>query len=266
MSEPLLHHVDVAGSSPGRWLYVAHGIFGAGRNWASIARRLVGERPEWGVRLLDLRLHGHSQGFAPPHTLVACAHDIVELADARGGRPAAILGHSFGGKVALVAAGWLHLEAVWVIDSTPSRRTPGGGAHRMLGILRRLPGPFASRDEAAGRLEAHGVAPFVARWMATNLERRDGGYRWIFDLDGLESLLDDFFRTDLWDMAESPPEPTRVHFVKATESDVMTEAECERLEGPRASDRTAVHRLHGGHWIHVDDPDGLLALLVAELP
>lgn len=265
MTSARLHKIEIGSGRSTRWLYVLHGIYGAGRNWASVGRALVASRPEWGVVLVDLRLHGHSHGFEPPHTLHACAHDVYELAAALG-RPAdGILGHSFGGKVALMGAGLLSPAQVWVIDSTPSRRSPGGAAYRMSQILRRLPADYETRAEAVERLIDLQVAPYVARWMATNLELRGKRFRWGFDMNGVETLLYDFFRTDVWDVADRPPEDTRIHFVKATESDVMPEAECVRIESATNGDRTFVHRIHAGHWVHVDNPDDLLALLVREL-
>lgn len=268
MSGTRLHFVEIAGERPERWLYVLHGILGAGRNWATVARRLAGERPEWGAVLVDLRLHGHSRGFSPPHTLAACARDVGSLARDLERPPEALLGHSLGGKIALLAAGSLRPSQAWVVDSTPSRRTPGGGATRLLRILRRSPDTFEDRPAGARWLEAQGLGPHVARWMATNLGPEEGGgYEWRLDLDGIAALLDDFFRTDVWEIVEAPPPGLAVEFVKASESDVLTEAECERVEAAAAAGApVSVHRLHGGHWIHVDDPDGLLALLVDRLP
>src|SRR5437667_10900659 len=89
------------GRAPKKHLVTLHGAFGAGRNWGAIARRLVLARPEWGVVLADLRLHGDSQGFSPPHTLDAAAADIDELGRTLGFSFDAVLGHSLGGKVAL---------------------------------------------------------------------------------------------------------------------------------------------------------------------
>src|SRR5688500_8745529 len=73
--QPILHHTRVVGpdATPERWLLVLHGIYGSGRNWGTIARRLVEARPEWGVLLVDLRNHGQSRGFPGPHTLAAAA-------------------------------------------------------------------------------------------------------------------------------------------------------------------------------------------------
>jgi len=246
-------------------MIVLHGIYGAGRNWATFARALTSARPDWAAILVDLRLHGHSRGFEPPHLLSSCVHDLVELSGLLPGSVDAVLGHSFGGKVALMLASALTPDQIWVIDSTPSRRTPGGGALRMLQTLRNLPDDFADRTEAVARLEASGLAAPVALWMATNLELVDGRFTWRFDLDDMECLLTDFFRRDLWDVVEAPPDPTVIHFVRASESDVLSAHELERISGI-AGGRTRAHELHGGHWLHQDNPAGLLDLVVSELP
>jgi len=252
---------------PARWLYMLHGIFGSGRNWASIARRLVREKPEWGVRLLDLRQHGGSSGFAAPHTLEAAAADVHALAQSLDEGPAAILGHSFGGKVALMYAReyGAALEQIWVIDSTPESLPPGGSAWTMLDVLRTLPSEFASRGELIDRLRERGIALPTAQWMATNLEERNGVYRWRFDLDAIEDLLLDFFATDLWSVLENPPGHAHVHIVKAEESSVLSDSAVRRIESIAARGRVSLHVVAGGHWINADNPDALHGLLVRYL-
>lgn len=271
MTAPVLaaERVTEEGRVPSAWLFVLHGIYGAGRNWASVVRRLVRERPEWGAVLVDLREHGDSHGFEPPHTLAAAAADLVELSTALGHGAEAVLGHSFGGKVALQLAKD-HAEGlrqVWVVDSTPTAREPSGSAWEMLELLRGLPGPFASRQEAVSALVERRVAEPVARWIVTNLERAEGeAYRWRFDLASVEALLRDFFRRDLWDVVESPPGDFEVHIVKAEESSVLSEGEVARAEAAgRETGRVHVHRVAGGHWVNADDPEGLLELLLEHL-
>jgi len=263
---PILHHLFVGEETAPNRMFILPGIYGAGRNWATFARDLARRRPDWGLILVDLRLHGHSQGFEPPHTLSSCVHDLIMLARHLGAAPNAILGHSFGGKVALMSGASLHPDQIWVIDSTPSRRSPGGSAYRMLQILRRLPQEFESRGDAVEALESEGLAVEVAHWMGTNLELVDGGLRWRFDLADMEELLDDFFRRDLWDVVERPPEPTAIHFVRGSESDVMPISEYMRARELAATGHVFVHEIHGGHWLHQDNPEGLLALVAESLP
>jgi len=264
----VLSYDTVEQGQPSAWLYVLHGIFGAGRNWASLARRLVRERPDWGVRLIDLRQHGTSQGFAPPHTIEAAALDIAELADKLGEAPAGILGHSFGGKVSLMYARE-HAEGlrqIWIIDSTPAARPPDGSAWRMLEIVRNCPREFASRSDLVELLQRAGVALPVAQWMATNLEYRDGAYRWRFDLDAIEELLLDFFRTDLWDIVETPPAGAELHLVKGRDSNLLDPQATSRIRSIAAENpHVHFHEIAGGHWLNAENPDGLLALLTAAI-
>lgn len=262
--------VSAEGAEPRHWLYVLHGIYGAGRNWASVIRRVTRARPEWGALLVDLRQHGESQGFAGPHTVQAAADDLAELATGTELEPAAILGHSFGGKVALVHAARTappSLRQVWVIDSTPATRAPSGSAWQMLETLRAQPAQFASRDELVDALVAGGMERPIALWMATNLQAGDDGvFRWRFRLDAMEALLHSFFETDAWGIVEQPPADLEIHLVKAEESSVLSGADLERAERATEGGRTFVHRVTGGHWVNATNPDAIESLLVQRLP
>ena len=116
--------VPAVGDAPAtRQVVFLHGIFGSGANWRTFARRLVAERPGWGAVLVDLRMHGTSKDHAPPHTVAACADDLIALEAHLPGRIAAMIGHSFGGKVTLASG------AQGGISSTRgcSTRCPGRG-------------------------------------------------------------------------------------------------------------------------------------------
>lgn len=256
-----VQEVVAEGTQPAAWLAVLHGIYGAGRNWGSVARKLVEARPEWGALLVDLRQHGESTGFSPPHTLEAAAADLRELP--RGGAVRAVLGHSFGGKVALAYARDSEtVEQVWVVDSTPEPREPGGSAWGMLGVLRRVPERFEDRDEAVAALTAEGVEKPIALWMTTNLDWTGEEYRWRLDFDEMESLLRSFFELDLWEVVEDPPARLEVHLIRATESSVLDDAAARRVRrAAEATGRVHLHEVAGGHWLNADNPAALVDLL-----
>lgn len=251
-------------TEPGQWLAVLHGIYGAGRNWGSVARSLVDERPGWGAVLVDLREHGDSVGFEPPHTVERTASDLdgLDVAPVR-----AVLGHSFGGKIALIRGREdAVVEQVWVVDSTPEAREPEGSAWQMLQVLRALPDRFDDRDAAVEALAGEGVDRPVALWMTTNLERGDDGFRWRIDLDDMEALLTDFFETDLWDVVESPREGLEVHFIRATRSPVLDAGVLGRIRDAGArTGRVFVHDVVGGHWLNADNPEALVDLIAPRL-
>lgn len=266
MAELNTRTVTAEGAEPDFWLMVLHGIYGAGRNWGSVARGLVSGRPEWGAVLVDMRQHGESLGFEGPHTIERTAEDLAAV-EAPGGIRA-VLGHSFGGKIALLRGrDDPAVEQVWVVDSTPAAREPEGGAWAMLRVLRRVPESFDDRDAAVSALEAEGVARPVAVWMTTNLEWRDGAYRWRLDLDDMEALLRDFFRTDLWELVESPREGLEIHFIRATESSVLSLEQAERIRAAgRETGRVFIHDVQGGHWLNGDNPEALVDLIGSRLP
>jgi pimeloyl-ACP methyl ester carboxylesterase len=273
MTGTILHTdpVRAPGTEPDRWILFLAGIYGAGRNWGSVARRLVADRPDWGVVMVDLRGHGQSPTPPPPHDLHAVTDDLSATVRDLALPVRAMLGHSFGGKVSLLYA-LDHappLEQVWVVDSTPEARTPDGSAWGMLRVLREHPGPFPDRATAIAAVESAGYANAVAQWMSTNVvPGEDDTYRWRIDADVMEELLMDFFRTEAWDTLEHPPTGLDVHLIKATEGRVLEGEGLARVKEAAAArpDRVHLHEVEGGHWLNADNPDELHRLLVEWLP
>jgi pimeloyl-ACP methyl ester carboxylesterase len=244
-----------------------HGIYGRGRNWLGIARALVVSRPEYGCWLIDLPHHGNSGPAKHGDTVSGLAADVGDWLAAQGLVPNVILGHSYGGKVALAMAPGLTANPlqVWIIDSTPETRPPSGSAWEMLRIVRELPASFQSRDEAVGVLADRGLAIEVAQWMSTNLARDGDRFVWRLDFDAMERLLVDFFTTDLWPIVEHPPATLDLHFLKASKSNALSAGAVGRLEAA-AGPRLHLHHRDGGHWIHAESPAAVTELLVAHLP
>ena len=73
-------------------LVIAHGLYGSGRNWGVIARRLADRRE---VVAVDMRNHGDSPR-SPSHSYPDMAADLAEVIESLGG-PVDLMGHSMGG-------------------------------------------------------------------------------------------------------------------------------------------------------------------------
>src|SRR2546428_10988967 len=161
----VLSHTLVTSNAhaPQRWLVILHGAFGVGQNWGTIARRLAQVRPEWGVVLADLRMHGASQGFPPPHTLEAAATDVDVLGRSLLVPFDAALGHSLGGKIALLYAARhaAALRQVWLGGATPGAGPPAGGAWAKLRAGPSPPPQFPPPQKAAQGASRLWVSPSV---------------------------------------------------------------------------------------------------------
>ena len=80
-------------------LMIIHGLYGSGKNWGVIAKRLS---DKFHVIAVDLRNHGESPWF-DSHNYHDMAEDLVEVITYLNIRPD-IIGHSMGGKAAMVLA------------------------------------------------------------------------------------------------------------------------------------------------------------------
>jgi len=265
-----LAHAIVEGETPSKTVAFLHGILGSGSNWRSFAKRFVDAKPEWRAVLIDLRKHGASQEFDPPHTLAACAADIMEL-EKDLGRFDAVFGHSFGGKVALeYIFARKDLEVGWILDSAPGARPDRRGSEGTMHIVKMigsLPERFDTRDAFVEYVEKQGVERSIAMWLAMNVRQApDGeGYVMRVDVPALRALLDDYFARDLWSVLEDQARTTKIHMVAGGKSSVFDTAERARAQRVAVQwpDTTWLHVIpNAGHWVHVDTPNELFDLVV----
>jgi pimeloyl-ACP methyl ester carboxylesterase len=184
----------------------------------------------------------------------------------------ALVGHSFGGKVALEAAriGAIpSLEHVVVIDSVPGSREPIRGDDSALDViemLESLPQTFASKSEFIEAVVAKGKTQELAQWLAQSVDRENGRLRYALDLNEIRALILDYFARDLWPVAEQPPSGISVHLVIGDRSDSYGPADRARAARSAASNpRVTVDVLPAGHWVHIDDAAGLLNVLIRNL-
>ncbi|HEU4537818.1 MAG TPA: alpha/beta hydrolase [Polyangiaceae bacterium] len=271
MVTPALAHALLTpeGAPPRRWVVFLHGILGSGANWRGFAKQVLAACPGWGAALVDLRMHGNSQGFAPPHTVRAAADDLAALA--LPGPVGAVVAHSFGGKVALAYAAKAPpgLERAWVLDASPSARPDARGSEgtmRVFSFLETMAFPLPSRQAFLDAVVGAGFALPFAQWLAMNLRATDDGFRLRLDLAAVRAMLDDYLATDLWHVLEAPPGGVSFHLVLGGRSNAFSPEDRARAEALTRVGRVELTVLpEADHWVHVDDPAGLFAALVPGL-
>ncbi len=178
-----LHPAQTPGTAPP--LLIAHGLFGSARNWGVIARRLADVRD---VIAVDMRNHGGSPWY-PTHGYPEMAADLAEVIAAYGGR-ADVLGHSMGGKAAMLLA-LIRPDCVSrliVADIAPVAYGHDNTQH--VRAMRALPlKGLASRGEADRRLAEHIPEESLRAFFLQSLDLKSVPPRWRLNLDVLEAEM-----------------------------------------------------------------------------
>lgn len=151
-------------------LLVAHGLFGSARNWGAIAKRLSSDRR---VVVIDMRNHGNSP-WVDNHDYDAMAEDMAAVIDGRWD----VLGHSMGGKAAMVLA-LRHPEKVnrlVVADIAPVRY--GHSQAHLVEAMERLDlSQITSRSDADRAMAAVVADPGVRAFLLQSLDVKERTWR-----------------------------------------------------------------------------------------
>ncbi|MBE2249588.1 MAG: alpha/beta hydrolase [Myxococcus sp.] len=266
--------VEAPGATPTRALVLLHGILGQGTNLRTLARRFVAARPSWQAVLVDLRAHGQSQGVEGDDTLFSAADDVAQTAKGLAVPVHAVLGHSFGGKVAMLLPDRLaRLAHLVVLDSSPGQRTDFRGSELLmtvLGTLEAAPAVFPSREAFVSHLTQARIDTGIAQWLAMNLDREPTGLRFTLSLARIRALLASYFETDCWPVLErlAVDAGPSFHLVIGARSRVFDAPDRERAVAlaARSHGRCTVDVLETGHWVHVEDFEGTLRVLLERVP
>ncbi len=169
-------------------LVILHGILGSSRNWQTAGRDLA-ER--FHVFALDLRNHGSSP-HAAEMSFGAMAQDLRDWLDGQGLSRVTLLGHSMGGKAAMLFA-CRHperVERLVVVDIAPKSYSWAGRRGEFAAMLGLDLENLRSRGEAEQRLEAQVPDWALRKFFVTNLERTPAGrWQWQIGLPAIAAAL-----------------------------------------------------------------------------
>lgn len=166
-------------------LVIAHGLYGSGRNWGVIARRLADHRE---VVAVDMRNHGESPR-AESQSYPDMASDLADVIHSLGA-PVDVLGHSMGGKAAMVLAltrpGLVRRLIVADIAPVAYAHDQTRNAQAMAGIeLSRI----STRAEADAALAITVEDPALRAFFLQSLDLRERPPRWRLNLQVLEAEM-----------------------------------------------------------------------------
>ncbi len=226
-------------------LLIVHGLFGSARNWRVIAQHLADSRA---VVTVDLRNHG-SSAWNPDHSYPAMAADLAKVIVATGG-PMDVLGHSMGGKAAMMLALTEPdlIRRLIVADIAPVAYQHDNTSHITAMQALSLDG-VTTRGEADRRLAAHVPDPGLRAFFLQSLDLKTTPPRWRLNLDVLANQMPLIVG---WpDTAGSFDNPSL--FLTGAKSDYVTPEHRPLIRALFPRSRFA-KLPDAGHWLHADSP------------
>lgn len=241
-----LFHKLYKNDNSDQYLFILHGLFGMLDNWHNMARMLS----EFvNVVAVDQRNHGQS-----PHTsemsFELMADDLNALMDHLDVDTAIILGHSMGGKTAMVFADRYpdRVDKLIVADIAPKAYKPGHSTY--FRAFKEIDfSSFARRaeaDDAFAKIESDiGVRQFLLK----NLERADKGFRLKFNISPIEHFYPKMIDKLHFQWLISQPSL----FIYGGASRYVLEEDIQEISEsfPQAE---FVEIPGAGHWLHAEKP------------
>jgi pimeloyl-ACP methyl ester carboxylesterase len=246
-----LHYVDFGGS--GRPTVAIHGIVSAGWSFADVAGGLGGV-----ARIIAPDTRGHGDSQWSPETAYGtddAAADVIGVIESLGLGEVDLVGHSWGGLIALSVAAQLgsKVRKLVMIDIAPSSTAkPEDVAPR--------PASFDTWDEAIAH-ERTRVPRATDAALANLVDRtyRSGeGGRFVRKVDPTFLSLWQFRSEDHWDRLSSIRQPTML--VRAAGGAAVNDELGARIIGALKDGRLESVS-DTGHSIHIENPTGLVAVL-----
>lgn len=237
---------------------------GSAANWRKITSAL---KSEFEILIFDQR--GHGRSFQPTHGYQPedYAQDLHDILEELGWEQIFLVGHSMGGRNALVFADLFphRVKKLVLEDISPEAETRA--VERIEFLLSLPPVPFPDKEAAKAyfteefprQLKGVGSAQDLGNYFYTNIEQKDDGTAdWRFYLPGVRESLHSGRSKDRWRELRDLKCPTLV--VRGENSTDLRPsvyenmlAANERIEGvviPKA-----------GHWVHFDQSEAFLKAL-----
>lgn len=224
-------------------LLIAHGLYGSARNWGVISKRLSDSRQ---VVAADMRNHGSSPWFET-HSYPDMAEDLAALLEELEG-PFDVLGHSMGGKAAMVLALTRPdlVNRLIVADIAPVTYS-----HSQIQYIEAMKSVdlsrIESRSDVNAQLEGKVDNPALISFFTQSIDIKEK--QWRLNLETLGAEMPKIMSfPDI-----SGHYDGKVMFLTGADSDYVTREHRPKIKAlfPKAQ---FVKIPDAGHWLHADRP------------
>jgi pimeloyl-ACP methyl ester carboxylesterase len=234
-----------------------HRLLGPGKNRTPIAKAFAADHR---TLLVDLPHHGRSRW--DEH------FDFVEIADQVAGLlsaddPVTLVGHSLGGKVAMVLA-LRHrtlVERLCVVDVSPVGYDRMSEFAGYIDTMQQLDlASLRQRSDAEAALEDAVPNPTVRSFLLQNLRRDGDSWHWQVNLDVLGRDLAEVSGWPEAELAGEAPYQGPVLWLGGARSDYVRDEYAADMDRWFPHNRRVTVK-NAGHWVHSEQPEVFVEVL-----
>lgn len=252
---------------------ILHGLYGSSDNWISIARML---EERFTIFIPDLRNHGKSP-HTPTHTYQDMVDDLVRFFKDHHLEKAIVLGHSMGGKLAMMFASEYPelVTGLIVADIAPknynSETRPFKTVlqHEMiLGLMEELNlVAVKSRKEIDYFLSDKLKEITLRQFLLKNIHRnKEGDFEWKINVPILKYALSSItseVNSD-WFADRKPILNYPVTFIRGLDSDYISDQDFISIREIYPEARL-IDIPDAGHWLHAEQPEKFIAAVLSAI-
>jgi len=232
----------------GQALIILHGLFGSSDNWHTLAGK-------WGVDFQVYALDQRNHGSSPHESVMSYAEmvsDLDQFMCSTKIEAAHIVGHSMGGKVAMLFASIYPEKVIDLVVLDIGVAETMAKHASLLAVLENLDlSNYSHRQEIEKELKKYISEGPIRQFLLKNIMRRvDGSFDWKFNRDALLDYYDELVAGLDIDASYYGP----VLFLRGARSDYLPAALDHEILNyfPLSRLKTIAD---AGHWLHADQPD-----------
>ncbi len=231
-------------------LFIFHGLYGRGKNWQTFSKKLSQKENQL-VVTVDLRNHG-GNNFEENISYILMKNDIITLFNYLGVKNTNILGHSMGGKLAMVIALLepKYVNKVIIADISPIEYNNDENEIINSLLIINLKS-IKNRNEADKFLSKYIDQKFLRSFLLQNLELVDGKYKWSINLKAIKKSLPDLRKFPTINIINKFNK--EVLCIYGGKSDYVKRAHFQIFK--KYFSNIIFHKIkNANHFLHVDNP------------
>ncbi len=255
-------HYSILGTNEKNRIVFVHGMMAFAANWRKIANRLENE-----FQCLIYDQRGHGRSFKPEsgYTPEIFADDLNSITDELGWDSFHLVGHSMGGRNAMVFANRFphKVKTLTIEDIGPEADAKSVEYYREM--LEQIPVPFASKEqiknyfanEFAINFKSKEPMSVLSTFLQANLEEKTEGpsaqkYDWKFSKNAVYEIVEEGHRRDRWLEVANFKMP--VLLIRGEFSHVLNHETFEKMLMVNPNIK-GVEIPATGHWVHYEKHD-----------